>query len=478
MPSGLRRYWEAKKKARGNGRSMLTGPGWASASARLSSSAAPKPLSRAVTAAKNPHKKKRKKMKLYGAAAKAHAKRLSKLRRKRHNPRKHGRRKRRNQATAAPAVVKNPRRGRGRRRNPRKPRFHQAVTALKMFRAYRTVSARRVTKQAKAYRRRYRMGAKRWRGKKMPPLSIRLKGSQFSPRIGRKKRRKNPSRRRNTWVRSRRNPSRRRHARRARRNPYGRRSMMRARGFIRSRYQTAGSLAVRKKYRLRSNPGVGGLPGTLMAAIKGAAPIALALYGSRALSGKFAGKIPGINKLPANLQGPAMAGVVALIGHMATGSKWAPAMLRKHRSSIMLGVGLNMVDSLFAAFAPANVKSMFGLSDIYDNGLSDYVQVGDYLQVGDTPIDDDITLSDYVQVGALQEELGVEEELGLQEELGLATDNAFLGGTSSDSLLRTVGTTPMVANVPDRSFTRDVRHAGSGYDKADVLYGGVFSGGF
>jgi hypothetical protein len=36
----------------------------------------------------------------------------------------------------------------------------------------------------------------------------------------------------------------------------------------------------------------------------------------------------------------------------------------------------------------------------------------------------------------------------------------------------------MVAAIPARSFTRRVRHAGAGYDKPGVLYGGIFSGGF
>lgn len=237
-------------------------------------------------------------------------------------------------------------------------------------------------------------------------------------------------------------------------------------------------MAVRRKYRLRSNPvNIKGTLGGLMNLVKHAAPIALALYGSRMLSGKIAGKVPGINRLPVNFQGPAMAGVIALVGHLATGSRWAPKVLRNYRGSIMLGVGLNMVDALFSAFAPASVKSMFGLADIYDNGLSDYVQVADYVQVDGTPIDDDITLSDYVTVDGVQEELGLEEELGVEEELG-GLNNAFLGGVSSDSMLRNVGNMPLVANVPERSFTRSIRHAGSGYDKADVLYGGVFAGGF
>jgi hypothetical protein len=30
--------------------------------------------------------------------------------------------------------------------------------------------------------------------------------------------------------------------------------------------------------------------------------------------------------------------------------------------------------------------------------------------------------------------------------------------------------------VPQRSFTREIPRAGAGYDKASVLYGGIFGG--
>lgn len=220
---------------------------------------------------------------------------------------------------------------------------------------------------------------------------------------------------------------------------------------------------------MRSNPGfVGGA----MDVVKMALPIAISIYGARALS-KQLPSLPGFNMIPAGFQGIAAAGGTVVAAHFLTNL----SMLRKYKGAAMTGAGINLIDSVLSAFAPASIKSMFGVGDIYDNGLSDYVTMGEYMSMG-SPIDDDITLNDYVEVGALQEELGVEEELGLEEELGSSLDRAYLGGTSSESMLRTVGQTSMIGAVPQRSFTRDVRRAGSGYDKANVLYGGIFGGGF
>ena len=223
-------------------------------------------------------------------------------------------------------------------------------------------------------------------------------------------------------------------------------------------------------------------------------PIAASLYGARALSFKVAGKIPGFNKIPEQFQGTAMAGLLFLGSHFAT-KKVKP--LQKFRGGIMIGTGLNLIDNVISAFAPANVKTMFGLSDndIYGNGLSDYVEVGDYVEIGDVPpIDDDITLSDYVEVGQIEEELGmIEEELGLgvEEELGnlyaptgmgaLPSDawqRPRLGGVSPNAMMRPIGRKRMEAAIPARSFTKKIPAASAQYDSPGGLYGGVFSGGF
>ena len=245
-------------------------------------------------------------------------------------------------------------------------------------------------------------------------------------------------------------------------------SLKRARASIRSSHKTPTGAAFMAKYRMRSNPSVG----DVMALMKQVLPVAGALYGARAISSKVAPKIPMFDKIPAQYQGTAMAGLLLVGGHIATAKV---AMLKQHRGSIMVGLGLNLMDALVSAFAPASVKGYFGLADSYGAGLSDYVQVGDYVSVGATPIDDDITLSDYIEVAGVQEELGLEEELGVEEELGGALDREYLGGVGRDSLLRNIPSVPMLAAAPERSFTREVRSAGPGYDKGDVLYTGIFA---
>lgn len=207
-------------------------------------------------------------------------------------------------------------------------------------------------------------------------------------------------------------------------------------------------------------------------------PVAFALYGARAVSSKLLTvNIPGFNSIPLQYQSPAMAGIVFVGAHFLTKKV---RFLNKWRGGIMIGTGINLVDQVLSAIAPANVKQLFGLA-----GMGDYVEMGDYLSVGATPIDDDITLRDYVEVG-VEEELGLDEELGLEEELGAlqtATgtgplNRAYLGGVSRGSMLKQIPSSPMLAAVPERSFTRRVPQAGAGYDNAESVYGGIFGGGF
>lgn len=230
---------------------------------------------------------------------------------------------------------------------------------------------------------------------------------------------------------------------------------------------------------MRSNPSMGGgVVGAVTGALKVAAPVFISLYGARAVSYRLAPRIPGFNRIPAQFQGTVMSLGLLAGGHFLTKKV---RFLQKYRLGTMIGLAVNVLDNAFTAFAPASVKGMFGLSGIYDDGLSDYVNVGDYvMQDGVPPIDDDITLSmaDYIEVGQIEEELGLEEELGVEEELGGALDRSYLGGVSQSSMLKQIPARPMLAAVPQRSFTREIPNAGTGYDKAGVLYGGIFGGGF
>jgi hypothetical protein len=266
--------------------------------------------------------------------------------------------------------------------------------------------------------------------------------------------------------------------------PATQKSALRARRTIKQikrRRATPLARATARKYRMRSNPN------GIMGVVKAAMPIAVSLYGARIVSGKLAGRIPGFNNIPAQFQGPAMAGIILLGSHFLTKKV---KFFKKHRAGIMIGVSINLFDRVLMAFAPEDVKGMIGLGadGIYDEALGDYVTVGDYLTVGDAPpIDDDITLSDYVTVGQYEEELGVEEELGaIEEELGVEEElgaadplsRKYLGGVARGSMLKKVGHQRLIADVPARSFTKKVPPAAAGFDKPGVLYTGIFSGGF
>lgn len=204
---------------------------------------------------------------------------------------------------------------------------------------------------------------------------------------------------------------------------------------------------------------------------KQALPVLAGLYGARFVANKIGPRLPGVAAL-GGFAGPALAVGTVLALNFATKKV---AALAKYRTGLMLGAGLAALDSLVTAFAPASVKGMLGVGDIYDQAMGEYVSVGDYIQMGADPIDDDIAMSDYIQVGA-EEELGaVEEELGMgvEEELG----NDLLGGVSQSSLMKVVPGRRFLEPVPARSFTKDIRRAGPGYDNPGSLYQGIFAGG-
>lgn len=203
---------------------------------------------------------------------------------------------------------------------------------------------------------------------------------------------------------------------------------------------------------------------------KRALPVLAGLYGSRLIVGKLGPLIPGVSAL-GTFASPALA-VGAVVG-LNFATKYFGA-LAKYRNELLLGSGLAALDALVKAFAPASVQAMIGAGDIYDQAmLGEYVSVGEYVQMGADPLDDDIAMSDYIQVGVDEElGMGVEEELGVEEDLG----NDLLGGVSQSDLMRQVPQQKFLQPVPARSFTKEVRHAGPGYDNPNVLYQGIFRG--
>lgn len=377
--------------------------------------------------------------KLHGAAALAHARKRAKTKR---------------------------RRGASRRRTStsRRKRRASARTSAPKRRRRRGSSRRRARRTRRA-----RPGARRTRARRRRAVAMTEGRANPAPR--RRRRRAAamshaPRRRRNPARRARAHGRRRRYRRNPR--PSTQRSILRARRAIRNRYKTALGRATIRRYRMRSNPG-----GVIMDTLVQAVPIAVSLYGARMASYMLAPRVPGINRLPSQWQGTAMAIGLGVIGHFATTKV---AKLAKYRTSVMIGLGLNLLDNALSAIAPASIKAKIGLGDVYADGLGDYVEVN-----GAPPIDDDITLGDYIEVGdyvevGAEEELGqVEEELGLEEELGA---DAYLGGQRQGNLLAPIKQMPALEAVPARSFTKQIPAASAAYDNPRNLYGGVFAGGF
>ena len=247
-----------------------------------------------------------------------------------------------------------------------------------------------------------------------------------------------------------------------------------------------------KRRRFRRNPA--SLGGGLALIAKQAIPIASSLYLSRIASRKL-GQLD-IPVVPDRLQAPAVASLLFGAGHFATKSK----QLRKWRTGVLVGLGLNLIDSLVSAFAPQSVKSMFGLAgadtDIYGPALSDYVAMDDYVALeGAPPIENHLTLSDYVAVGDSDDGLGLEADLGsfeqdlggIEEDLGDAyedlgrTDdfaNRRIGGVNRRMLTAPINYKHSRGTIPSRSFSRPIRPASSDFDEPGQLYTGNFSGGF
>jgi hypothetical protein len=136
-----------------------------------------------------------------------------------------------------------------------------------------------------------------------------------------------------------------------------------------------------KIHRMRTNPG--GIVGVVLEAAKAALPVAASLIVGKMIANKLA-MIPAVGgivaKLPAMAQGPVVAAVLLAAGHFATKKV---AFLGKHRGSILLGLGLNLIEQV--------IKSVPVVSGLV--GAGEYIQTGEYLQVG----------GDVQELGAVQE---------------------------------------------------------------------------
>jgi hypothetical protein len=218
----------------------------------------------------------------------------------------------------------------------------------------------------------------------------------------------------------------------------------------------------------RKNPG-----GMLIDLAKRAAPVLLGLYGARLLVSKLGPRVPMVNRLGA-LQNPALAVGAVLAVNFITKKV---ARLAKYRSELLLGTGLNMVDAIISAFAPASVKAAIGVGDVYDRALGEYIHAGAGQPAEDPAMGEYVQMGEYVAVGGVEEELGaVEEELGMggvEEELG--DQGSYGEGVERGAMLRPVQSQAMLEPVPTRSYTRNVPAATQAYDDMRDFYQGIFA---
>lgn len=313
--------------------------------------------------------------------------------------------------------------------------------------------------------------------------------SLAAKKAARSRKRRNPARKRRTTARRvtrrrkrrnplmtyRPNPRRRKTRRRYRSNPRRttQKSLRRARRAIKNKYKTSLARGYAKRYRMRSNPA--GIKDAVFKAI----PIAGGYFGSKVLSNLAAKHVPGLDMLGAFA--PVGTSVLAVVGtHFLT-----KKVLRKHRSDLMLGAGLNVITTLVQSFAPVEVKQMLGMVEAVpvavpvsaegQSSQGDYIQTGDYIQVGDIESDlgafesemgstFEADLGDYIQVGGVPP---------INDNITLSGLGSLYGGTSRASMLRPVPRVPMLAPVPTRSWVGDVPRITDNYDQ-DV-YTGIFA---
>ena len=342
-----------------------------------------------------------------------------------------------------------------------KPKRRKATTKRRKNAARKTTSsAKRKAAARKAAATRKRKAAARSRAAKK---AARTRKRRMSAR---KSTRKNPARKR------RRSTAKRRHS-----ASKSRKRSMAAKKAWRSRRRSNPTRARKRRSAVRRrrsasrrrNPANG-----MMGIFKQAVPAVAALYGARVVGAALtAGPLAGVaSKVPANMGPAAVAALLAFGGHVATKRV---KFLKKHRAGIMTGLGINLIDKIVGAVAPADMKAKLGVGDVDVYGLSDYVAVNGYVDMsGAPPIEDNIALSEYVGIGDVEYDLGsFEQEMGMMQDMGVEMDlgadhtdfaDRHLGGFHRWQYRAPVGQKKYLAPVPPRSFTAPVPHMTPAYD--------------
>lgn len=178
-----------------------------------------------------------------------------------------------------------------------------------------------------------------------------------------------------------------------------------------------------RKYKMKTNPG------GIMQAVKTALPIAGSFYVSKLICNKLS-DIPALagvlGKLPGGAGKPVLAAVILAGTHYGT----KKGMLAKHRTGLMLGTALALIDTIISTFAPADVKAMIGVGDAYGYGsMGEYVASGEYVSQGEyvsTGAHDYGSMGDYVE-GVAPDIHGLHAVDGLHEIHAIHGIDAELG---------------------------------------------------
>jgi hypothetical protein len=322
--------------------------------------------------------------KLYGAAAAARKKRLAKNKRsraaKRRNPPKRRRaapkrrRLKRNPPLTKAQRVANAKKG------WRKRRYNSGAKSYAS--GYATYAAKKKRKPAKKKAAAKKSGGKMTKAQRSAAAKKGWRNRRKGKRTGVSKARKRTGRSRKQA---------------ARRGSYGLKKMKRSRAGILRAKKRKGNWRTRrfmKKHNImKVNPSNG-----MMDAVKQVLPIAGSFYVSKLIVNKL-GDIPQVASLTSKLNvggyplgKPVLSGIILAGVHYGT----KKGGLAKHRTALMLGTALGLLDSIVSTFAPANVKALMGVGGY--GSLGEYVSTGEYVSSGEY-----VSAGEYVSTDGYEE---------------------------------------------------------------------------
>ena len=207
-----------------------------------------------------------------------------------------------------------------------------------------------------------------------------------------------------------------------------------------------------RKFRMRSNPGLGGVVAMFKGVARAVLPVAVGYFAANTIGSLVPLQLPVLGRHFEPLKGAAL-----LVGANILTDK--VSVLRKYKYSILTGFGLSLARTLVRTYLPQSVAATLGLGDYVEmpGATGDYIEtqgMGDYVDVS----------SDYSDVGAL-EELG---NAGVMQEMG------SLGSWSPKLLAGAIPTRGNAALIHHRANTMEVPAWAPAAD--EEFYQGIFHG--